>query len=69
MIILDNSTTAMTGHQPHPGTGCTMMGELVQKINIESVLRGIGITTVETVNPLDHKAAVSCVKRTQIFRV
>lgn len=64
LIILDNSTTAMTGHQPHPGTGCTMMGELVQKINIESVLRGIGITTVETVNPLDHKAAVSCVKRT-----
>lgn len=64
LIILDNSTTAMTGHQPHPGTGRTMMGELVQKINIEAVLRGIGITTVETVNPLDHKAAVSCVKRT-----
>ena len=64
LIILDNSTTAMTGHQPHPGTGCTMMGKLVQKINIESVLRGIGITTIETVNPLDHKAAVSCVKRT-----
>lgn len=64
LIILDNSTTAMTGHQPHPGTGRTMMGELVQKINIEAVLRGIGITTVETVNPLDHKAAVFCVKRT-----
>lgn len=64
LIILDNSTTAMTGHQPHPGTGRTMMGELVQKINIEAVLRGIGITTVEIVNPLDHKAAVSCVKRT-----
>ena len=64
LIILDNSTTAMTGHQPHPGTGHTMMGEIVQKINIESVLRGIGVTTVETVNPLDHKAAISCVKRT-----
>lgn len=64
LIILDNSTTAMTGHQPHPGTGRTMMGELVQKINIEAILRGIGITTVEIVNPLDHKAAVSCVKRT-----
>lgn len=64
LIILDNSTTAMTGHQPHPGTGHTMMGEIVQKINIESVLRGIGVTTVETVNPLDHKTAISCVKRT-----
>jgi indolepyruvate ferredoxin oxidoreductase alpha subunit len=25
LIVLDNSTTAMTGHQPHPGTGVTMM--------------------------------------------
>ena len=39
LIVLDNSTTAMTGHQPHPGTGRTVMGEIVQKINIEQVLR------------------------------
>ena len=58
----DNSTTAMTGHQPHPGTGRTVMGEIVQKINIEQVLRGIGVQDIETVNPLDHEAAVSCVK-------
>lgn len=63
LIVLDNSTTAMTGHQPHPGTGHTMMGEVVQKVNIESVLRGIGLTTVETVNPLDLDTAVSCVKQ------
>ncbi len=63
LIILDNSTTAMTGHQPHPGTGHTMMGEVVQKINIEAVLKGIGLTVVETVDPLDHKASVECVKR------
>ena len=62
LVVLDNSTTAMTGHQPHPGTGRTVMGEIVQKINIEQVLRGIGVQDVETVNPLDHKAAVSCVK-------
>lgn len=63
LVILDNSTTAMTGHQPHPGTGHTMMGEIVQKVNIEAVLRGIGITVVETVDPLDFEKAVSCVKR------
>lgn len=63
LIILDNSTTAMTGHQPHPGTGQTMMGDIVQKINIEAVLRGIGLTVVETVNPLDFKASVDCVRR------
>ena len=62
LVVLDNSTTAMTGHQPHPGTGRTVMGQIVQKINIEQVLRGIGVQDVETVNPLDHEAAVSCVK-------
>lgn len=62
LVVLDNSTTAMTGHQPHPGTGRTVMGEIVQKINIEQVLRGIGVQDVETVNPLDHEVAVSCVK-------
>lgn len=63
LIVLDNSTTAMTGHQPHPGTGHTMMGEIVAKVSIEAVLRGIGLTTVETINPLDLDASVDCVKR------
>lgn len=64
LIILDNSTTAMTGHQPHPGTGHTMMGNVVDKIDIEAVLRGIGIKTIETADPLDHPASVDCVRRT-----
>jgi indolepyruvate ferredoxin oxidoreductase alpha subunit len=63
LVILDNSTTAMTGHQPHPGTGRTMMGQVVDNVSIEAVLKGIGVKTVETVDPLDLKAAVDCVKR------
>ena len=63
LIVLDNSTTAMTGHQPHPGTGRTVMGEIVQKINIEQVLHGIGVTDVETVNPLDLHTSVECVQK------
>ena len=63
LVILDNSTTAMTGHQPHPGTGHTMMGEIVEKIDITAVLKGIGVKTVETVNPLELKSAVETVKR------
>ncbi len=63
LIILDNSTTAMTGHQPHPGTGHTMMGEVVAKVNMEQVLRGVGVKTVETVNPLCYKEAVETVTR------
>ena len=61
LVVLDNSTTAMTGHQPHPGTGHTMMGDIVAKIDIVSVLKGIGVTTVETVNPFDYKKAVETV--------
>ena len=63
VIILDNSTTAMTGHQPHPGTGRTMMGEVVSKVSIEAILKGIGLDFVETVNPLDLEKAVDTVKR------
>ena len=62
VVILDNSTTAMTGHQPHPGTGRTMMGDVVAKINIEKVLRGIGLKFVETVDPLDLTKAIKTVK-------
>lgn len=63
LVVLDNSTTAMTGHQPHPGTGCTMMGQVVEKVSIERVLLAIGLTVVETVDPLDHEAAVETVRR------
>ena len=63
LIVLDNSTTAMTGHQPHPGTGRTMMGQVVDKVDITAVLKGIGVKTVETVDPLRLDEAVECVKR------
>ncbi len=63
LVVLDNSTTAMTGHQPHPGTGRTMMGQIVDKVDIEAVLRGIGLTVVETVDPTEHKKAVETVGR------
>ena len=64
LCVLDNSTTAMTGHQPHPGTGRTVMGEVVEKVSIEDVLRGIGVTAVETVDPLRFSEAVETVRRT-----
>ncbi len=62
-VILDNSTTAMTGHQPHPGTGRTMMGNVVDKVSIERVLHAIGLSIVETVDPLDLNASIACIKR------
>ena len=61
VCVLDNSTTAMTGHQPHPGTGVTMMGDVAEKISIEAVLKALGVKKVVTVNPLDLNAAKEAV--------
>jgi indolepyruvate ferredoxin oxidoreductase alpha subunit len=63
LVVLDNSTTAMTGHQPHPGTGKTMMNGLHNKISIENILKAIGVGSVEIVNPLRLREAVGAVKR------
>ena len=62
LCVLDNSTTAMTGHQPHPGTGRNMMGDIVEKVDIASVLKGIGVSTVLTVNPLNMQEAMGAVR-------
>ncbi len=62
LVVLDNSTTAMTGQQVHPGTGRTMMGNVVDKISIEAILRAVGIKYVTTINPFELGNAVAAVK-------
>lgn len=62
LCVLDNSTTAMTGHQPHPGTGRNMMGNFVEKVSIEKVLEGIGVKKILTVDPLKLDKAVAAVR-------
>ena len=63
ICILDNSTTAMTGHQPHPGTGVTMMGQVVDKISIPKILEAIGVSPIITVDPFNQEEAVAAVKQ------
>ena len=62
LCVLDNSTTAMTGHQPHPGTGRNMMGHIVEKVDIASVLHGIGVQDVVTVDPLNLRDSVEVIR-------
>lgn len=62
LIVLDNSTTAMTGHQPHPGTGKTMMGNITDKISIPAILTAIGVKSVQTVDPLNLDESIQAVK-------
>jgi len=53
LIILDNSTTGMTGHQENPTTGVNIKGEPVGKTDIEAMCRACGIKRVTIVDPSD----------------
>lgn len=55
-VVLDNSITGMTGHQDNPGSGETLMGEPVQGIKIEEVLRAYGYKNIFIADPQDLKA-------------
>ena len=68
LIVLDNSTTAMTGHQVHPGTGKTMMGNVVDKVDIEKILEAVGVQSIETVNPLELDQAIEAVEVAAVKR-
>ncbi|MDR1508112.1 MAG: 4Fe-4S binding protein, partial [Synergistaceae bacterium] len=61
--VLDNSTTAMTGGQPHPGTGRTAMGGVTRKADICGVLSALGVDDIQRVNAFDLSASASAVER------
>ena len=52
VIILDNRTTAMTGHQDHPGTGITAQGHRSRAADPAAIARAVGIDMVRVVGPL-----------------
>ncbi|MFI5166370.1 MAG: indolepyruvate ferredoxin oxidoreductase subunit alpha [Thermoanaerobaculales bacterium] len=52
-IILDNRTTAMTGHQPNPGTGFTLGQKSTNVIELEALVQALGIKHVATVDAYD----------------
>ncbi len=55
LVILDNHTTAMTGHQPNPGVELTSMGANESRVSIEAIVKGCGVEHVRTVSPLNRK--------------
>jgi indolepyruvate ferredoxin oxidoreductase alpha subunit len=62
VAVLDNQTTAMTGHQPHPGTGTTGMQTPAEKILVEKVAEGCGVKYVRVVDPFKTKEATAVLK-------
>lgn len=55
VVILDNSTTGMTGHQDHAGTGKTLRGDIVAAVDITLCCKGIGVKNVVTVSAFDTR--------------
>ena len=58
VVVFDNGTTAMTGHQPHPGTGITATGEETRKVNIEDVAKACGVEYVKIIDPYNVKEGI-----------
>jgi len=67
VVILDNHTTAMTGHQDHPGVNVRLGGVPAPKIDIEGIVRASGVTDVHKVDPFDVKAVEKALKEALAF--
>ncbi len=67
LTILDNGTTAMTGHQPHPGVDTKPMGVERTKVSIENVVRGCGVEDVHVVQPFKIKKTMEAVRATMKY--
>ncbi|MCL2433522.1 MAG: indolepyruvate ferredoxin oxidoreductase subunit alpha [Clostridia bacterium] len=62
VIILDNSTTGMTGHQHNPTTGYSITGEPAGRVDLEQMCRAIGINRVKVVDPYDLATCESVIR-------
>jgi len=63
LIILDNRTTAMTGHQPHPGVGVTAMGEETEAVDFEELVRAMKVDFVAKVKPSELEKSLEVIRK------
>ncbi|MHA1578149.1 MAG: indolepyruvate ferredoxin oxidoreductase subunit alpha [Candidatus Freyarchaeota archaeon] len=68
VVVLDNGTTAMTGHQPHPGTGTCIDGSPSPTIRIEKIAEGCGVKHIRIVDPYDLGNTVNAILEAVSFR-
>jgi indolepyruvate ferredoxin oxidoreductase alpha subunit len=62
LVVLDNGTTAMTGHQPHPGVTLTPPGYAGRPIDIAGVVKALGVEKCWVVNPFKYKESLAATK-------
>jgi indolepyruvate ferredoxin oxidoreductase alpha subunit len=67
LVIMDNSTTAMTGMQPTPQTGITADGTPTNSLKIEDVVRGLGIEFLRVLDPYDMPLMLNTLKEAQTY--
>ena len=67
-LILDNRTTAMTGHQPNPGTGKTLAGTPTHRVDFVGLVKAMGIEQAVVVDPYDLKATEQAIKEALEFQ-
>ncbi|HEX7714941.1 MAG TPA: indolepyruvate ferredoxin oxidoreductase subunit alpha [Bacillota bacterium] len=67
IMLLDNGTTAMTGHQPHPGIGRNAVGLPAPVIDPAAILKACGVQFVEVVDPLHLKQTEATIRRALEF--
>ena len=68
VVILDNGTTAMTGHQPHPGVDMTQKNlDGFNRISIEDMVRAAGVSHVSVIKPFQVKKSIEKVKEALAF--
>jgi indolepyruvate ferredoxin oxidoreductase alpha subunit len=69
LVILDNGTTAMTGHQPHPGVDMSQLKmEGFGRVSIEAVVRALGVPHVAVIKPYKVKKSIEAVKEALQFK-
>jgi len=62
LVILDNGTTAMTGHQPHPGVSLTPPGYPCEHVPLKRVVQALGVEQLWVVNPFKYQEALAATK-------
>lgn len=63
VCILDNRTTAMTGHQGNPVNGITLQNRPSRELDLPALVRALGVEDVRTVDPMDMKAVRSALRQ------
>ena len=68
VVILDNSITAMTGGQDHPGTGRTVRGEATFKVDYETICRAVGVAWVRKIDPYQVGKLYQTLREAAIYK-